>query len=504
MTLLILDDEWYAVKGISQGIDWSPVGIDTVLEAFNAADALELLEQQPVDVILCDIEMAEMNGLEFARICAERQYAAKIIFLTGHADFSYANEAVRLKAFDYVLKPVDHQILRETVRKALEQAQMDGEKENAAEKWREYQSRLEAQRPERTRLFWRNVIDNRLGRESIRSWLGLQEAPQEMPTLVTPAAVWMDDGGGTTQEENVLSFVLGEKLEEMLLSKYEGCLLPDPELESVLLIYGTPLGLENCLGKICQQLSEELGRQVSFRLGEAAAPETLWWAVRCLRTGVLHTFAGEDSQPERMDWEEALTTQTAEQAHAQADQVFGEIAASARKLRFQAEVQRLRGAMLSLADRYHFSQETVQMILALQDTQELTEEFLNHLHQVMDVCFAEIHACPRSDNALITRCEQYIRAHLAQELSRETLAAQIYLHPAYLSRLFKRETGVTLSDYIASERIKAACRLLEDPAIKIGAVAGQVGIPQFSYFCRVFRRIMGMSPQEYRQTHRAI
>ena len=122
MTLLIVDDEWYAVKGISEGIDWRETEIDEVLEAFSAQEALRILEERRVDVLLCDIEMPEMNGLELSHRWAERSPGTKIIFLTGHASFPYANEAVRLKAFDYILKPVEHSALVQAVNRAARQA----------------------------------------------------------------------------------------------------------------------------------------------------------------------------------------------------------------------------------------------------------------------------------------------------------------------------------------------------------------------------------------------
>ena len=70
MTLLVVDDEWYAVKGISEGIDWRGTEIDEVLEAFSAAEAMRILQERRVDVLLCDIEMPEMSGLELSRWCA--------------------------------------------------------------------------------------------------------------------------------------------------------------------------------------------------------------------------------------------------------------------------------------------------------------------------------------------------------------------------------------------------------------------------------------------------
>jgi two-component system response regulator YesN len=501
MTLLIVDDEWYAVKGISQGIDWAQAGIDTVLEAFSGEKAKAILDRQSVDVLICDIEMPDISGLELSRWCTQRHPAVKIIFLTGHASFPYANEALRLKAFDYVLKPVDHARLMGIVKSALRKAQEEGAMESDAERWKEYSAQLEAQRPERTRLFWRNVIDNRLGRESIRAWLSLQEIDLDAPGLVTPVAVWTDDGGGTMRDEDIVAFVLDERLDEVVLTRFAGCRLKDPELDTLLLLYGNPpANLQDRLGKLLRSLEGELHRSLNWQIGDAAAPEALWWAVRRLRAGLARTApGGEASAAEDFDWACALLTLPKDQLHARLDQTFAELSAQNRPLRLYAERLRFKGAALSLADRFGFSKDAVCVLQALPDSPEFSPASLRWVHQAIDLCLEEINICPISDNALIALTRQYIRTHLAQDLTRETIAAHVYLHPSYLSRLFKHEMGVTLSDYITAERVQAACRLLESPAIKIGAVAAQVGYPQFSYFCRVFRRVTGMSPQEYRQ-----
>lgn len=496
MTLLIVDDEWYAVKGLSQGIDWAENGVDTVLEAFSAQEALQILAQQPVDVMICDIEMPEINGLDLSRRCIEQYPDIKIIFLTGHANFDYANEAIRMHAFDYVLKPVDHQRLAELVRCALLRTSEDKEQRENASQWKAYQEKLDAQRPERLRLFWRNVIDNRLNRESIHAWLSSQEI--EIPSAITPVAVWMDEGDGTTREEDILAFVLDEKLDELVLSHFPGCRLRDPSLERLLLFYGAPGGLSDKLAPVLKSIERQLNRRLHWQAGTPTPPESLWWEIYQLRAETTRQLPPSKA-PDSLDWENAIISLPPEQLHIQVDRAFAALFAQKDSVRLAAEKMRLQGAMLLLADRYAFSPRTVGLIQSIPDLQSAPAEALRQFHSALDLCIQEINACPSSNNALIRQVRQYIRTHLNQELTREAIATSIYVHPAYLSRLFKMEMGLTLSDYITEERIRKACRLLEAPDIKIGSIAAQVGISPFSYFCRVFRRITGMSPQEYRQ-----
>ncbi len=504
MTLLVVDDEWYAVKGISEGIDWRGTEIDEVLEAFSAAEAMRILQERRVDVLLCDIEMPEMSGLELSRWCASHTPGIKILFLTGHASFPYANEAVRLQAFDYILKPVDHETLTQAVCRAARQARSDAAREKDALRWQEYSARLAAERPEHTRLFWRNVIDNRLNRESIHAWFAAEAGgAQPMPALVTPVAIYVDDEDLSTEEEALLRSALEEKLDQDLLQTARpGCRLRDPELETLLLLYGPwKTEIEASLHEGLAAIQKSLRCRLHWRAGETAAPEELWWSVYRLRRGAERTLPRGQGMADALDWETMLATTPEEQVHARADRVFAEAGEEGRTLRLQGEVLRLCGAARRIGDRCgvptEAAQARVRELLALGG--ECTPALLQAVHRLLDACMQDLHACPDSDNAQIAAACRYIHTHLRQNLTRENIAAQVYLHPAYLSRLFKHEMGVTLTDYIAKARIDEACRLLRAPSVKIGAVGAQVGYPQFPYFCRVFRRITGMSPQAYRQ-----
>lgn len=498
MTILIVDDEWYAVKGISQGIDWASHGVSCVLEAFDAAQAMQLMDEQTVDAMICDIEMQECNGIELAQWTVAHHPNVRIVFLTGHAQFAYANQALKLKAFDYLLKPVAHEQLVATVCLAIKDAQDALELQDDAARWKQYSAKQAQQAPERTRLFWRNVIDNRLSRESIHAWLSMQDVHISQPGLVTPVALWLGDGSGdsTTRQEELVSFVLGQKLDEQVLGSLEGCRLEDPEMDALLLIYGLPTAINSKLSKLFSALEADLGRKLNYKVGEATAPETLWWSVRCMRTDFARIVPSAKGT-EHFDWVSALSTLPSDVLHARADRLFANLNAENNDILVSAEICRLRGAALLLAGSATGTQRELSLINSPPDSAQLTK-LMNWVHQIIDICVQA--AAYNGDNALIASACQYIRTHLASDLSRDAIAAQVYLHPTYLSRLFKYEMGVTLSDYITNERIAYACKLLsEQPGIKTSIVALQVGYPQSTYFCRVFRRTTGMSPQEYQQ-----
>ena len=120
MNLLLVDDERIAVRGMMQGVDWKGCWVDgEVLTAYNAAQALSVLEETPVSLILCDIEMPGESGIDLIRQVRARWPKTACIFLTCHADFTYAQEALRLGCLDYILKPAPYESIEAAVKKAV-------------------------------------------------------------------------------------------------------------------------------------------------------------------------------------------------------------------------------------------------------------------------------------------------------------------------------------------------------------------------------------------------
>ena len=500
MNLLIVDDEWYAVKGLSEGVDWADSGIGQVFTAFSVPAAKELVQSNEVNVVLLDIEMPGQNGLLLARWLQETHPNIKILFLTGHANFDYAKEALRARAFDYIMKPADHQLLKARVSAAVQEALSEREREGFAARWKDHIAKMQAFLPEQMRVFWRNVLDNGLSRELIASWLTAHEVQLQAPGLVLPVALWADEyeGVATPQDEDLASFVLSDLLNQELLPLFGGCLLKDQDLENLLLLYTWPEDVERRLRQAFAGLSAKLRCRLSFRIGESASPETLWWSVRRMKLEQLK-LSPSPARSISYDWEDMLLRLPAETLKAQADTLLEELERQGDQAGRRVLFYQLKAAALSLARQYGFSAQAYSRIDVEEGLWERPQDFAGFVHGLLDLCCLELTLSPTSDNASIAKAQAFVRTHLGQELNRDVIAAHVYLHPVYLSRLFKRETGVSLSDYITQERVAAAKALLQNPEVKVSAVAQKVGYPQLSHFSRVFRRCVGLSPHEYQR-----
>lgn len=126
MTVLLVDDQISILSGLISGLDWNNLGITSIKTADNAAQAKEILRQEPVDIMLCDIEMPGENGLSLLRWARNRGMDFICVFLTSHADFLYAKEAIQLNCFDYILQPARYDEIQATVSKAIARAKTSG------------------------------------------------------------------------------------------------------------------------------------------------------------------------------------------------------------------------------------------------------------------------------------------------------------------------------------------------------------------------------------------
>lgn len=123
MTVLLVDDQIHILSGLISGLDWNALGVTSILTADSARKAREILEREPVDILLCDIEMPRENGLSLLRWARAQGLGFVCVFLTSHADFLYAQEAMQLNCFDYILQPARYSDIQATVAKAIRRVQ---------------------------------------------------------------------------------------------------------------------------------------------------------------------------------------------------------------------------------------------------------------------------------------------------------------------------------------------------------------------------------------------
>lgn len=526
--LLIVDDERHSVDRIAGSIDWGSIGIGEPMRAYDAAGARKTLAERGADILLCDIEMPGENGLDLIAWAREEYPELETIILTCHADFGYAREAVRLGSFDYLIKPAATEDLRGVFTRVVDRIDRSASLRSQSDLGRQWLRN----RPLVFERFLFDLVGGAIPAEgtAIEAAARDRGLPLAAGTAYLPVLMrfhcWEDEPSlkeRRMREHDAragLGADLSEAAGETVIVRLEG--------KEALAVVRQPDG-ERETRKACFSVCErfaadfaERGRgSIGCYVGEAGTLESLPRIVRALRAladdnvccaskvfslrpRCRSAYAG----PDMPAWKLLLESGAVD--------ALG--CAAAEFLKKKEAAGKLDARFLILL-RQDFLQ-TVHIVLGecgvsahalsarLEDAGEErtvpdTLKWIRKTAEVVASVTEETRAAGLDAKALVDAALRHIRDRISGDLSREAIANRIGLNPDYFGRVFRKETGTTVTDYVTRERISLAARLLEDTDQSISRVAEQVGYSNFAYFSQTFRKTTGFTPSEYHKRHRA-
>lgn len=519
MKILIVDDEPRHRRGMKNMIQ-SLRPADLVMVANDGAAALELIEQERPDVVLTDIRMPNMDGLAFLGRLENDSAKPKVVMVSAYDRFEYAQTAMRHGAYDYLLKPVDEDKVENLLQRV--------EATLSAETLRDSQSEVllrEAASAYRKRLLlsWLNGGLADAEREELAQleWLQapgivmltrLQRAPGSGGDFGTGALIAdLEQACGPYGEACILPLdAAGSDTFELLtLLPIPGFVPRDEErlltsLRSLNEAWSKYGRLCHSLGRARSSLREE-GRP-AFRQARAANAYHFYEQhgnvlIGGDRTGFANSGVSIDSEA----LYDALQDPNAGAAITMCNQAFEQLADGWRlppasmkehatlllmkiKSRNREHVDRQVGAELTQAAVTGVPAcGTYGELLALMETK------LRELH-------AALHAGKEGrDKELAEECVSWIAEHRKEPITLELAAERFFFNPSYFSTWIKNHTGRTFTEHLLEARMDGAARLLEDNRLKIYEVAAECGYADTKYFCRVFKKRFGLSPEQHRQ-----
>ncbi|REE87414.1 two-component system response regulator YesN [Paenibacillus taihuensis] len=533
--LLIVDDEVYAIKALLKGIDWSSLGYSEVFSACDADEAMEIIRAQSIDVLLCDIEMPDSNGLDLVGWVREQNTSIVPVFLTGHADFAYAQQAVRLGSFEYLLKPVNYDQLKTVMVKVQERVEEVRKVEQFDERFHTYEKLWEKQRPLLTERFWQDVLAQRLipTAHNLQQQLPAYNITFDPDTWILPIllSVEMWSKEFNLRDEEIMEYALRNAAAELLLNVRAGDVIQDRNGLLFVLLYLTDdaeAGQEelqaNCEAYIdaCSRLfycslSCYIGKPVY--IGEL--PGSYHALLELEARNIVHTkavqfqeekLAAPSANPAKApvhmdsaDWvvlfelgkkEELLKRLDAVLAELHEDQVIAVETINALyhsivHMLYQISHKRGRSAAEMLGTGKWLGDASATRSIA---------NFKQWAERVISAGIAYMQEKRMDNSAIIEKIKQYVGSNI-KDVMREGIASHVHLNSAYLSRLFKKETGQTLMDYIIGAKMNHAKIMLVESDMKISEICEAMGYDNFSHFSKVFKKQVGVHPQEYRKRY---
>jgi YesN/AraC family two-component response regulator len=523
MRVLIVDDEALIRDGLRSLIDWADAGFDRVDDAKNAVEAMERIEQAAPDLVITDIFMPEMSGLEFVRTVRGRRPDIRFIILTGYEKFEYAKEAVELGVVKYLVKP----IFPDELRQAVEEVRDELLQERRRRDWQETARRqLEAYKPVIVEKFWRDVLDGALPtNEAIRERAGAAEIPLDYAAF-SCAAIQI------CRLENVYERY-GERdlaLVRFAIRNIVTELLPDriihiaDDSDTTLVCIASGEVEAGDWRMAADAIERTLKIDVSVGAGRTCAePACIHASAREALDSVKYLsmldqtgfIRYEDIPSWKKDSVEYPYEQEKELLDAvrYRDQVPDEAAAPFfDKLMAQHPTPQmirltcvqLLGAVYRLADEYGIDsiptfRESVSRLESLSsvgDIRQMLTELLRTIAAKKNCRHASFVA------QLAEQAKRIMRDRFREpDMSVARMASMLCVTPNYLSRIFHQHTGVTCVEFLTECRLEEAKKLLTLTEMKTYEVAERVGYANAHYFSFLFKKNVGCSPTEYRERY---
>lgn len=538
MQLLIVDDEQFAVEGLLYCCDWLEQGIEEIHTANSAGEARRILQDERIDVLICDIEMPDEDGLSLVGWVKEHSPWTESLFLTCHSEFSYAKKAINLGSFDYLLKPVDKDELLSAVSGMILAIREKEEIQSNNEMYLKYLNLWKKEQPKRVERFWHDLLSRRiitfgdfLERELMDAGLELEVHDRVLPILISIEA-WSKPFSPRDQE--IMEYAVKKAAEDFFLETYQGEVVTDKGGVLFVLLYAKGTGEGEKENLRIQDLTAIGNRFIK------ACEHFLYSTVTCY-VGLykpLQELPGMCKSLKEMERDNIHQTQSVlfyvpqvqmsvspVSDNIQLDELVSCMLNGNREsaVRFihhlVARLDVRKGFQGRHLDALH--QDTLQIIYHFLQVKGINagsiETFMNwstarirsllqykHWAEGMVSVVMEAAFEQEEKGGVIERAIRYIHRHVEKELSRESVADYVGLNPAYLSRLFKKETGQNLIDFLISVKMNRARELLDTTDMTVSSVAQQVGYSNFSHFTKMFRKQFDVNPHEYRKVTKRI
>lgn len=530
LKLLIVDDEMLMRLAIRSLINWQDHGIEIIGEASNGKEAYGLALSSEPDLILTDIKMPIMDGLQLIREVSKALPKCKFAVLSNFDEFRYVREAMQLGAVDYLIKSeVSPASVDELLSNVKEKVREDKGVTRALAFSTNYSQSLAHMKE----TLFKDVISGLLSEEEARAQ-ALKLDVQIRPERLTVVKLRIDcfheiRKKYIEQDEKLLRFSIVNILEEVVPKRWKREIVVENSAEYLLmvnLIEGDMRGVCAELEPLCCGIRETVKDFMNLSLSIGVGPvvssfRELRMAYRkadyAMRRrffeGTGHILFAEESLPEfRHECSEALVEEKAaaflnvleggDEARAieYLDWFRHRFACHRTDERVVRETYiRLAEAVcacLSYRTRNLTSSSIVSPFEAL-----LLEETLEGMHGVLAAFTSRIFQEGSGEAQLshTERAVQLIQRYYAEDISLQSVASQINVNPSYLSRVFKQEKGENFISYLTRVRIERARSLLESRKYKVYEVADKVGYHNYTYFSKIFKKVVGVNPEEFRR-----
>ena len=532
MKLLIVDDEKHVREAIKLLVNWDDFEIDPIFEATDGQQAIEIIQKEQPDIVFTDMLMPLVNGIQLLEWIHHHATFCKTIVISGYDDFNYVRHTIKYGGQDYILKPIDEGQLNEALSKAIAARKKELEQQHQHQ---EHTFKYNTVKP----LYWTKLFHSIMENGSIseaqemdiKAEFALTQSLQSIRMAILPMhQVFHHTINRFNQNLDLLSYSLANVCNEVLYTNQSGHAFHNwnANHDIAIILWSNVNKAEMIIDSINSSIATTFGHKCNFGLGSVATfptgmKQSYKLAVNAIRKANVKHPSSRILIP---DLDEP---------------------SSVSNLRFVKYQEHIRLAILGLHQKqveFHLKQWIDELKTMPSITVEQLELWQQEMHLFEAKCLEQeqrilssppyslngsqfyipfnehgqiaiekwyskllslmhhyLEHIERSNKQVTISYEiaEYIDKHYNEELSLQTIADCFLLSREYISRKFKQDMHENLSDYIAKTRINHAKQLLANPHLKLIQISEMVGYADDKYFSKVFKKLEGISPNQYRK-----
>ena len=518
--VMLVDDDYPMVEYLSEAIPWEQLGFQLIGLYENGLTAFEAAQKMMPDILITDIGMPKMDGIELTRRLKQINEHLQVAIISCHDEFSFAQQALKLNVQDYFLKETfDLEELKHILFKCKDRLEKD------EQKTKEYAT-LQFKARKHADLEEQQMFKQYIQGASNQMLSRLKQG-NYIPVLFLINHFYLAEKQYGSEEtlifaiQNIIKDIQNDTDDTFIFIHYEdnkGFLLFE---SSNSIKVDNFMELRNLLRTITDEINRYLHVQISFILGKSTNVEGLKdQCVRLLHNRLQIFYIPLNSMEDIK--EEAILNKKSNINM----EYFQSVTEKMRQAIYRKDTEKLCGQMeefrlscfMKQIDAEIVKEFYIRMILDWRmktrginfSSSSHSSDFIQKdmllmtsIHEIEDYFIQFVHLALSSNEGTTTNKDilnacYYVSKHIDTKFSLDEVADYLYLNPSYFSRLFKKEVGITFIDYVKQQKMERAKELLELSDSPVGSISEQLGYDNQSYFIKIFKRYTGYTPLEYR------
>lgn len=498
--VMIVEDEEFILQGIKSIIDWDSLGLSVRHMAHNGAEALKMWEEEPVDIIITDLNMPEMDGIELLKRIRSMEERVRFIILTGYDEFSYAREAIRLEVENYILKPIDEDELGRQLKETVEKIE-----ELEKKKIRYIDEKAE----------WINFLSGKFTAEDYAHYEKELRLPTEKAALYAAIMKW---NGDNLKEKKITDIIVALQKNESFMRIVH---LPPDSMLFILPKEAVDVSVMEYFQGLQNRIESEFDVLTFISIGTEFAsyrelPESYQAARKlqkyliiegygsCVDRNHIQSRASQDITIDNAMLRKMILKKEKENAMNYVEDLFinNVKKGAAIDMLYQMAVEMAmllqemkREYKLENSERLHNLPELIETIYDADDIFGIKAVFNAEIIEIIDY----LHEEDSQYTPVVRQIMEEVQKNYKEDMNLKTLAYKYHMNASYLGQIFQKEAGCSFAQYLSNTKNGIAKDLILNTNMKINDIAKQVGYPDTSYFYRKFKQCYGVSPASLRE-----